>query len=136
KRYPKDEHDDSERVLEILSYEDGVVYGYQLPTWMYVIGDSVVSWNNVDMPGYEVGDTFMEGYAIIKIEKKELIYTYFFEKEGSKEEEWLRKSGVISDKDNVIYVGKDYHKYIYSGYKYNVSISGRTKEEEIDKYIR
>lgn len=136
KRYPKDEHDDSERVLEILSYEDGVVYGYQLPTWMYVIGDSVVSWNNTDMPGYEVGDTFMEGYAIIKIEKRELIYTYFFEKEGSKEEEWLRKSGVISDKDNVIYVGKDYHKYIYSGYKYNVSISGRTEEEDIDKYIR
>ncbi|MBE5926505.1 MAG: hypothetical protein E7270_06040 [Lachnospiraceae bacterium] len=136
KRYPKDKADTSERVVEILSYEDGTVYGYQLPNWMYVVGDSVVSWNNVGTPGYIPGDENVEGNAVVKIENHELVYTYFFEEEGSKEEEWLRNSGIMSDKDSIIYVGKDYYKYIYSGYKYNVSIDGRIDEEDIDRYIR
>jgi len=120
-------------VIEILSYNNGNVYGYQLPEMANVVGDSIISWDRLDKSDREV-KRYLGGYAKVRIENNQLEYTYLFKEKGSKEEKWLKQSAIMSENDSIEYVGKDYHKYVYSGYKYDVHCE--VTDENIDKYIK
>ena len=83
------------------------------------------------------------GYARIQIENREIIYTYLFEKEGSSEEEWLRNSGMMGEKDRIEYLGKEYTHQCSQRFEYprwyelcHDNIDEYIGYEGLDQYIR
>lgn len=101
----------------ILYYEDGEVYGYHLPDWVYFAGDEVLGWSEVLWEDSKSVGVY-EGRILVEIKDKRLNLTYIFEQEGSEEEKWLIENERIKDEDKIMYMGDKYSSYIYPSDKY------------------
>lgn len=117
----------------ILYYEDGEVYGYRLPDWIYFVGDKVLSWIEVIWDGSKSVGVY-EGRILVKIKDKRLNLTYIFEEEGSEEEKWLIENDRIKDEDEIIYMGDEYDAYMNPTDKYVERYE--FNDNNIEKYVR
>ena len=117
----------------ILYYEDGEVYGYRLPDWVYFAGDKVLGWSEVIWDGSKSVGVY-EGRILVEIKDKRLNLTYIFEQEGSEEEKWLIENERIKDEDKIIYMGDEYDTYIDPTDKYVERYE--FNDNNIERYVR
>ena len=125
--------DSSEQEKLILYYEDEKVYGYYLPQWLAVTGDNMLDWISIDYPGVGISTYYIIPIEV-RVENKELKYTYIFKEEGDEDEQWLRDKGVLTENDAVRYVGEEYEKYEYP--KRTREYGYELRPENIDKYLK
>lgn len=127
------ESDATDKEGMILYYEDEKVYGYPLADWIVSSGDNVLWLISIDCPGADITPYYIIPIEL-RIEDKELKYTYIFKEKGDEDEQWLRDRGMLTDNDDVSYVGDGYDKY--KSPEQTRNDGHELKPENIDKYLR
>ena len=125
---------------ELLRYYNGNVYGYNINSSIYILGNGgYMSWHG---PYYGPDNDYRgyKGIGRFEFEDDKLTCTYVFETYDTESEKWLRKSGIMNEDEKIVYDSEKYDK-IKSEYEKKKNepsrfLSHTLIEEHIETYVR